>query len=243
MGLTAAEGRGYSGGESKVSESNPAKSTRFPEVKPMRRSIFGAVSVSVLALCLCVATVAPAQMLRPGMARPGTTASVGGGGASSGIRLRGEPKGVPEKTPLFKVSASQQNSSTDPWWHGVIEFETAAEWTDEVEFTWYCYVDSPKEGKKMFRSTAVYVNIPKGKHNADAFLNPNAVKRYGRPKYTAVVVKVNGAEVDKASDLNQANWWTQLTPVDGVLLNRALTPFSVLDYDLYPNIKPTVPAR
>lgn len=210
----------------------------------MRRSISGAVTASVLSLCLCAASEVSAQMLRPGAARPGMGAPmVASSAGSSGLRLRGEPKAGKAQTPLFKVSSSQQTSSNDPWWHGVIEFETSAEWTDEVEFTWYCYVDSPKEGKKMFRSTALYVNIPKGKHMADAFLNPNAVKRYGIPKYTAVVVKINGAEVDKASDANAQNWWTQFSPVDGVLLNRALTPFSVVDYDLYPNIKPTVPAR
>lgn len=210
----------------------------------MRRSIFGVVSASVLSLCVCAASEVSAQMLRPGMARPGMATSVGGGSASSGgVRLRGEPKAIKERTPHFKTNADQQNSGNGVWWHGIIEFETTAEWTDEVEFTWYCYMDSSKEGKKMFRGTATYVNIPKGKHTADAFLNPNAVLRYGAPKYTAVVVKVNGAEVDKASDLSQANWWTQVTPVDGVLLNRSMTPFSVLDYDLYPCIKPTIPAR
>lgn len=198
----------------------------------------------VVGAALALAMLAPegyAQMRRPGM--PGMAAPMAGGGGSGKVRLRGQPKAVAEKTPIFKTATSQQTSSNEAWWHALAEFETSEEWTDELEFTWYAYVDSPKEGKQMFRCVATYVNIPKGKHNADAFLNPNTLKRYGRPKYTAVVVKINGAVVDSQTDAPVQNWWNQLSPIDGVLLNRSMTPFSVLDYDLYPCIKPAVTAR
>jgi len=181
---------------------------------------------------------------RPGM--PGAATPVGaaaGAASSSKVRLRGQIKPVREKTPIFKTATSQQTSSNESWWHALAEFETGEEWTDELEFTWYAYVENPKEGNQMFRCVATYVNIPKGKHFADVFLNPNTLKRYGLPKYTAVVVKINGAVVDSASDASTPNWWNNFSPVDGVLLNRSMTPFSVLDYDLYPCIKPVVSAR
>lgn len=198
----------------------------------------------VVGAALALVMLAPggyAQMLRrPG---PGGAAPLAGGAASAKVRLRGQPKAVAEKTPIFKTATSQQTSSNENWWHALVEFETAEDWTDELEFTWYAYVENPKEGNQMFRCVATYVNVPKGKHNADAFLNPITLKRFGRPKYTAVVIKINGAVVDSSSDANTPNWWNNFSPVDGVLLNRALTPFSVLDYDLYPCIKPTAPAR
>ena len=87
------------------------------------------------------------------------------------------------------------------------------------------------------------VKFPRGDGNADAFLNPTTIARYGIPKYTAVVVKVAGAVVDSKSTANTPNWWNNFSPVDGVLLNRAMTPFSVLDYDSYPCIKPAVTTR
>ena len=182
-----------------------------------------------------------AQIRRPGM--PGAMPVSAAPSAGSGIRLRGEPKVVRERTPVFKTSTSQQSSNASEWWHGVVEFETAAEWTDEIEFDWYVYVESSKQGNQMFRCVTVYVNIPKGKHNADVFLNPNTLARYGIPKYTAVVVKVNGAVVDSKSTANTPNWWNNFSPVDGVLLNRSMTPFSVLDYDDYPCIKPVATVR
>lgn len=207
----------------------------------MRHSWKKIVALTALVAAFAVATDSFAQIHRPGM--PVGPSMGGPASASAGIRLRGEPKVVKERTPVFKTSTSQQSSNASDWWHGVVEFETAAEWTDEIEFDWYVYVESSKQGNQMFRCITVYVNIPKGKHNADVFLNPNTLARYGIPKYTAVVVKVNGAVVDSKSTANTPNWWNNFSPVDGVLLNRSMTPFAVLDYDDYPCIKPAVTAR
>lgn len=206
----------------------------------MSHSLKSIVVVAALVSALAVSD-SFAQIRRPGM--PGAMPVSAAPSAGSGIRLRGEPKVVRERTPIFKTSTSQQSSNASEWWHGVVEFETAAEWTDEIEFDWYVYVESSKQGNQMFRCLTFYVNVPKGKHNADVFLNPNTLARYGIPKYTAVVVKVNGAVVDSKSTANTPNWWNNFSPVDGVLLNRSMTPFSVLDYDDYPCIKPVVTVR
>ena len=39
------------------------------------------------------------------------------------------------------------------------------------------------------------------------------------------------------------NWWTQFSPVPGVLLNRSQTPFFLIDYDSYNAIKPAAASR
>lgn len=208
----------------------------------MKRTWMASTVCAAAAVCLA-AFEAEAQMIRrPGMA--GAASPLAGPASSSvAVKLRSQPKAVRETTPVFKTGNSQQTSSNEGWWHVEVEFETGAEWTDELEFTWYAYVESQKEGTPMFRCVTTYVNIPKGKHKADAFLSPTTLKRYGKPKFAAVVVKVNGAVVDSSTDANVQDWWNRFSPVDGVLLNRSMTPFSVLDYDLYPCIKPVVSAR
>lgn len=205
-------------------------------------SHFGAGLVA-LVLSAGLLQSASAQLYRPGMpaARPaGPTAVATPGGAP--VLLKSAPEAKKAKSPIYKVSEGTQNSSTVVWWQGVVEFETALEWIDELEFTFYAYTEDPKEGKKLFRSVVTYVNIPKGKHTADCFLHPNVVKRFGVPKYTAVIVKQNGAVLAaKSSVATGGSWWEQFSPIDGVLLNRSLTPFALVDYDLHPCIKPVVP--
>ncbi len=44
------------------------------------------------------------------------------------------------------------------------------------------------------------------------------------------------------STAQTANWWDRFPPIDGVLLNRAQTPFAFVDYDLYEQIKPAAAA-
>ncbi|MBP1589716.1 MAG: hypothetical protein IJT88_00525 [Kiritimatiellae bacterium] len=177
----------------------------------------------------------------PTSTRPAPTATVPGGVP---LVLKSAPEPKKAKSPIYKVSVGTQNASTVDWWQGVVEFETAAEWIDELEFTFYAYVEDPKQGKKLFRAMVTYVNIPKGRHVADCFLHPHSVQRFGAPKATAVIVKINGAVVAQKSSIQQGggSWWEGFSPIDGVLLNRGQTPFALVDYDLHPTIKPVVPA-
>ena len=95
----------------------------------------------------------------------------------------------------------------------------------------------------MFRSTVTYVNVAKGKHLSDMFLHPSTLARLGRVEQVAVVVKVKGAVVATESTAKTPNWWDRFSPVEGVLLNRAQTPFAFIEYDLYEQIKPASAAR
>lgn len=170
---------------------------------------------------------------------PGAAAAAGGGGSDL-LRIR-KMTPTTEKTPIFKTAVQGQVPArqTD-WWRVVVEFETAPDWIDELEFTYYVYMrdQSNKGAEVMFRSAVTYVNVAKGKHLSDMFLHPSTLARLGRVEQVAVVVKAKGAVVATDSTAKTPNWWDRFSPVEGVLLSRAQTPFAVVDYDMYEQIKP-----
>ena len=192
-------------------------------------------------LALLVGSVgASAQMAAPA----GVPAAPGAGGSDI-IKIR-KMTPVKEKTPVFRTAVASQASAKQPdWWHVVVEFETAPDWIDELEFTYYAYIEdqSNKGAPVMYRGTVSYVNVARGRHLSDMFLHPNTIARMGLVKQIAVVVKAKGAVVATESTAQRPNWWDGFPPVDGVLLNRSQTPFAFVDYDLYEAIKPAGAAR
>ena len=167
------------------------------------------------------------------------------GGAGDILRIR-KMTPVKEKTPVFRTATASSTSARQPdWWRVMVDFETAPDWIDELEFTYYAYIEdqSNKGAPVMFRGTVTYVNVAKGKHVSDMFLHPNTIARLGLVKQIAVVVKARGAVVATESTAAKPNWWDGFSPVDGVLINRAQTPFAFVDYDMYEAIKPATVAR
>ena len=158
------------------------------------------------------------------------------------IKIRKGPLPVPgTKTPVFRTATASQSSAKQPdWWRVMVEYETAPDWVDELEFTYYVYMkdQSNKNADTMFRGTVTYVNVAKGRHYSDMFLHPSTLARLGRVEQVAVVVKARGAVLATESTAQTPNWWDRFSPVEGVLLNRSQTPFAYVDYDLYEAIKP-----
>ena len=202
--------------------------------RPIRSKVaFGA---ALVAMWWGVAGMALAQMAPPGAAA----------GASSDILRIRKMTPVKEKTPVFRTATASQSSARQPdWWRVMVEFETAPDWIDELEFTYYAYIEdqSNKGAPVMYRGTVSYVNVAKGKHVSDMFLHPNTIARMGLVKQIAVVVKARGAVVATESTATKPNWWDGFSPVEGVLLNRSQTPFAHVDYDLYEAIKSAPAAR
>lgn len=198
------------------------------------------ISVAFFLLAAMACSTGWAQMASSSRNMP-----AGPGRGADVVNLRKAPQSEKVKTPIYRTAMASQSSGGLDWWRGVVEFETKEDWVDELEFTYYAYVEdqSNRNTPLMFRATVTYVNIPKGRHTSDVFLHPNSVKRMGIPKQVAVIVKYRGAVVATENTSSRASWWDQYPPVDGVLLNRAMTPFAVLDYDLYPAIKPVVTTR
>ena len=102
---------------------------------------------------------------------------------------------------------------------------------------------SNKKAPTMYSSAVTYVNVPAGRHVGDMFLHPNTIARVGPPKFVAVEIKHRGAVLATESTAQTPNWWTQFSPVPGVLLNRSQTPFFLIDYDSYNAIKPAAASR
>lgn len=202
--------------------------------RPIRsKTSFGIATLVALGLS---ALAAWAQMPVPGAGGPGPGSDV--------MRIRKMTPST-EKTPIYTVRGSASTMRQPDWWRVVVEFETAPDWIDELEFTYYVYMkdQSNKNAEIMFRGAVTYVNVAKGKHLGDMFLHPSTVARLGRVEQVAVVVKARGAVVATESSAKTPNWWDRFSPVDGVLLNRAQTPFAFVDFDTYEAIKPTAAAR
>ena len=192
----------------------------------------------VLLALLAWSTGTVAQMAQPVAPAP---AGVG----SDIIKIR-KMTPVKEKTPVFRTAVASQASAKQPdWWRVVVEFETAPDWIDELEFTYYAYIEdqSNRGAPVMYRGTVTYVNVAKGRHLSDMFLHPNTIARMGLVKQIAVVVKAKGAVVATESTAQRPNWWDGFPPVDGVLLNRAQTPFAFIDFDMYEAIKSSAVGR
>lgn len=172
--------------------------------------------------------------------------SVAGGAPGANIIRIRKLTPTKEKTPLYRTSVSGQTSGRAPdWWRVVVEFETAPDWIDELEFTYYAYLEdqSNKGAPVMYRGTVTYMNVAKGRHMGDMFLHPSTIIRRGPVKQIAVIAKVKGAVVGMESTAKTANWWDNFPPVDGVLMSRDHTPFAVIDYDTYEYIKPAAAGR
>ena len=172
-------------------------------------------------------------------------AAAAGSGGSDIIKIRKMAPVPGTKTPVFRTAVQGSASAKQPdWWRVMVEYETAPEWIDELEFTYYVYMkdQSNKGAEVMYRGTVTYVNVARGRHYSDMFLHPSTLARLGRVEQVALVVKAKGAVVATESTAQTPNWWDRFSPVDGVLLNRSQTPFAAVDYDLYEAIKPPAAA-
>lgn len=163
-----------------------------------------------------------------------------GGPASKLVRIRGI-KMQKQRTPEYQVNRVQMSSGKVRNWMQIqVAFDTAPEWMDQIDFTFYALVQS-KDGNRgftLFRNSLSYVNIEKGSHESVVYLHPSTLDRYGDVERVAVIMRVNGqvAAIESDPESNQ-RWWEQLSPVDGYLLSRLETPFALINYDNYPAIK------
>ena len=87
--------------------------------------------------------------------------------------------------------------------------KTAADWQDELMFTWHILLDSktaktpdkPSKDKEpvprysYYTASVRYVNVPKGSHAASVVLPPSVLARYGEPAAIAVVISNKEGDV------------------------------------------------
>lgn len=156
------------------------------------------------------------------------------------------------RTPEYRSSSSRAGGLPQEWWCIGVSYDSAPDWIDELTFQYHVLAQTKVDGKKAFslyKTRIAYIDIEKGRnHLATAYLRPRTVKRYGEPVAVTVQVYHKGdmvAEVAEARAKLPQSWWTEsrvidsesLTVRDGYLLNRAQTPFMLVDIDSYETIK------
>lgn len=150
------------------------------------------------------------------------------------------------KTPEFKNDApsNEPQAPARDWARIAVQYDTDAEWTDELVFRYMVLVKHPKTGVfTMFPGAVTYIDIPKGKrHVSTVFLRPTTLERYGAVEWAGVKVYLKGRDEPVAvaqMPENDLRPWTATVPTrEGVLLNRDQTPFAQVAIDSYETIKP-----
>jgi len=152
------------------------------------------------------------------------------------------------RTPEYRVSipVNTVHAARD-WYQVTVQFETHAEWTDELNLA--CYVllrgKTPTGPRQtLLRGEITLINIAKGKHKYEWYVHPGSLARYGDPEAVAVLIRRQGQLVAMMSNPpDRKRWWEELTPLDGMVLRRADTPFGLLSYDDFDQTKPAAEGR
>lgn len=146
---------------------------------------------------------------------------------------------------------SRTNAKPREWGVFDVTFQTAPEWIDGLTITYTVVLQNPKAEKgeqvSLFQTTVEYPDVARGNdHRAGVVLKPTALERFGLPVAFAVQLFVNGEEI--ASDgvaggklKGIAKWWADphvmespsIVRRDGYLLDRAKSPFQLVDVDTY----------
>jgi len=152
------------------------------------------------------------------------------------------------KTPIYQTTVPRSATQEQDWHQVTVTYDTAPEWLDEVVFQYHVLSLHTVEGKRKFnlyRKAVRYIDIKKGRnHNSTVFLRPSTRERYGDVVAAAVEVMVGGKVVatEKAESMPMPDvWWknpavtesADLTVRDGYLLDRANSPFALINIDDY----------
>ena len=148
-------------------------------------------------------------------------------------------------TPTYSVTPTPPASKVQRSWQDVtLYFDTHPEWLDDLELKCYVLL-KPKvatQGSKQMclRGDIALVNVAKGKHKVDFFVHPNTLLRYGDVDAVAVIVSKQEQLIGTLSQPpSSRRWWEEYQPVSGLVLRRADTPFGLLNYDDYEQVKET----
>lgn len=145
--------------------------------------------------------------------------------APANYSKRGVPAGTPRK-----------------WLQVEVIFDSEPDWADDVEIRWFIQVAADK-GFVVFSDSVTHINVKKGsRHNSVIYVPPRTVDRYSmttKVKEIAVQLWHKQRLVDTSGwrGTPKTRWWEEVAPVKGALLNLQQTPFYVIDYDRYEQIK------
>lgn len=149
--------------------------------------------------------------------------------------------GLKVRTPEYRLVAGQAQARGKDWFSVNTTYDTAPDWVDDITFSYFVLITGKSPGQPrntLLSGDVTYVNVQKGRHLSDMYLHPSTLARYGEVERVAVIVRVQGRVVAMASEPSSPQrWWEQLTPVQGLVLNRMETPFAMINFDNYEAIK------
>ena len=160
---------------------------------------------------MAVAALTASAQRRSSTTRRGAVGADGGAAVAQGKDARVQITRKAQVRSASLLSAPSANGNTNlgkvfkkprQWIVPELEYQTAADWQDELMFTWHILLDAktakqpdkPSKDKEpmarySYYTVAVrYVNIPKGSHAASAVLPPSVLERFGEPAAIAVVI-------------------------------------------------------
>lgn len=210
------------------------------------------VLLGLAGTALFMAEMAEAQV-RPVAPAPAAAAK------GNPLRIRRMPKpgrASMVRTPEFQTSLGRSSRSRKPqeWALFELEYETAPEWIDSLDFAYSVMTRTKgadgKDAYSLFQLRATYIDIQKGEHASCVVLAPNTLARFGEPVAIAIEVSQDGTllaaetEVADASLQKVKEWWKNPQIIDSPivtrregLLERSKTPFALINMDDYEVVK------
>ena len=148
------------------------------------------------------------------------------------------------RTPEYRANVNPVAVKTAREWYQITaHYDTHQEWADELNLI--CYVllrnKTPGTGPRqiLLRGEVSVINIAKGKHKYEWYVHPGTLARYGEPEAVAVLINRQGQLMHTLSlPHDNKRWWEELTPLGGLVLRRSDTPFGLLCYDDFEQVKP-----
>lgn len=177
--------------------------------------------------------------------------AVGPGGlAKNAVQLKKldvQPKLL---TPTYQVNPVPPASKNPRYWYQMtLHFDTHPDWVDDLDFRCYVLLKAkPGAGagrQMLLRGDTTLVNVAKGKHKLDFFVHPSTLLRYGEVEAVAVVLSKSEQVVGMMSQPpSPKRWWEDYPPVPNMVLKRGETPWALINYDDYEQVKePATSAR
>jgi len=148
-------------------------------------------------------------------------------------------------TPQFAYTGAQQypTNQRDRWLEVEVEFNAAPDFTDELTFKYFILMNG-----KLLTGEVTHVSVAAGRGNRSVmYVSPRALARFaGNGGVTsnsiqniAVQITQKGAIKDELSFARgPAQWYAGLPALPGFVLNKNETPFALLYWDRYEQIKP-----
>ena len=147
-----------------------------------------------------------------------------------------------QKTPEYQIQGGQAKRSKNAEWLEVeVEFQSAPELIDELTFSYKILIN-----KQLVSGEVTHVAIPKGReHYSVAYVAPRALEALMKGKQvTPGSIEGVWVEVSKQGQVIARDQTAKIAlpnvPVlQGLVLNKSQTPYSVLYWDRYEALKPT----